>query len=588
MGSYGAVNFCTVDGLQFILSKRNPILLKSGDTNLWGFTVVRKIAPEGNYKSSRWVYLTINNKIPSFDRKFLDLLPGPYPKPYGTNFEFGSFIKLYNYDIGPTLRTNILLDLYNKINTLLVNPVVPVRFHERRKFNANSYEPTLDGLETRLERDRSGVLAKGFPSDFLFNVNQQRFKGTIYAFNKYSDQDKTKEVDVKNYGNGVMFVINDQTNGSLPSTFFNTKKLRYENIRSHLLVLIDCSEVTPKYVEELFQNDRERIFNSTFTDNIKEEIRDELAQHEGLKTFQNNWRRNEIEKISDTRNFKELFEKLFKANPQLTRHLLQGIRINNPFDFGKHQEPEYIAKNFPTFFELKNPHPKNNPRSVEVGRNPRILFATDAPNDYLSRAENPGDFRVFSEEGEITSYDGVKLSGWNGKWHLRLPASKEKIQHYRIQVEDISSVDPFECEFYLQLVEPKEHPRSPPKPPSSSQKDLPNIIEIRKDKFEEYKIDQKDMLIIEENQDNTINFFLNMDNLYVLNYLKNIKGTEADLAKEQYKLSMAIIGLVLIDNYKNDTGNKEQEVGLASFVKEYTKKLAPVIMHLIRDVATIA
>ena len=100
MGSYGAVNFCTVDGLQFILSKRNTILLKSGDTNLWGFTVVRKIAPEGNYKSSRWVYLTIHNKIPSFDRQSLDLFLGPHPNPYGEKFEFGSFIKLYNYDIG--------------------------------------------------------------------------------------------------------------------------------------------------------------------------------------------------------------------------------------------------------------------------------------------------------------------------------------------------------------------------------------------------------------------------------------------------------------------------------------------------------
>jgi hypothetical protein len=588
MGSYGAVNFCTVDGLQFILSKRNPSLLEPGDKHLWGFTVVRKIAPEGNYKSSRWVYLIIDNKVPSFEGKSLDLFPGPYPNAYGTEFEFGSFIKLYNYDIGSTLRTNILLDLYNKINTLLVNPVVPVRFHERRKFNANSYESTLDGLETRLERDRSGVVASGFPSDFSFNVNQQQFKGRIYAFNKYSDEDKTKLVDVKNYGNGVMFVINGQTNGSLPATFFNTRGLKYENIRSNLLVLIDCSEVTPKYVEQLFQNDRERIYDSTFTDNIKKEIREELAQHEGLKQFQYNWRKNEIETISDKKNFKELFEKLFKANPQLTRHLLKGIRISNPFDSGEHQETEYIANPFPTFFELRNPHPRNNPRTVESGRAPRILFSTDAPNDYLSRAEDPGHFRVFSGEDEITSFDGVKLSGWNGKWHLGLPVSKEEIQHYRIQIQDASRVDPFESEFHLKIIESRERRPTPPKPPSSNKKELPNITEIRKDKFEEFGIDQNDMLIIEESQDDTIGFFLNMDNLYVLDYLKNLSGTEGDLAKEQYKLSMAIVGLVLIENYKNDKSAEEKEVGLNDFVKDYTKKLSPIIMPLIRDVAKIA
>ena len=96
------------------------------------------------------------------------------------------------------------------------------------------------------------------------------------------------------------------------------------------------------------------------------------------------------------------------------------------------------------------------------------------------------------------------------------------------------------------------------------------------------------MLIIEETQDDKIDFFLNMDNLYVLDYLKNINVTEADLAKEQYKLSMAIIGLVLIENYKNDKGNEEQEAGLTDFVKNYTRKLAPIIMPLIRDVAAIA
>ena len=80
------------------------------------------------------------------------------------------------------------------------------------------------------------------------------------------------------------------------------------------------------------------------------------------------------------------------------------------------------------------------------------------------------------------------------------------------------------------------------------------------------------MLIIEETQDDKIDFFLNMDNLYVLDYLKNINVTESDLAKEQYKLSMAIIGLVLIENYKNDKGNEEQEAGLTDFVKNYTRK----------------
>ena len=33
----------------------------------------------------------------------------------------------------------------NSFSWSAFNPVVPIRFHERRKFTANSYETTLDG-----------------------------------------------------------------------------------------------------------------------------------------------------------------------------------------------------------------------------------------------------------------------------------------------------------------------------------------------------------------------------------------------------------------------------------------------------------
>ena len=193
MGSYGAVNFCKVDGLQLILSKRNPSIISGSSENLWGFTVIRKIEPTPKQRSSQWVYLVIDNEIPRFDASYLELLPSVYPQPYGRKLEYGSFVKLYNYDIGASLRTNITLDLYNKLNTLLVNPVVPIKLYERREgFDAHSNESTLDGLETRLDRDRSSILANGFPSEFIFNVENQRLLGKVYAFNKYSDVETKK------------------------------------------------------------------------------------------------------------------------------------------------------------------------------------------------------------------------------------------------------------------------------------------------------------------------------------------------------------------------------------------------------------
>jgi hypothetical protein len=596
MGSHGALPFCTVEGLQFILSKRNPIYVKPGDEHLWGFTVVRKIPPEGNDKSSRWVYLTIDKKIPSFSNKSLNLFPGDYPDIYGGAFNFGSFVKLYNYEIGASLRSNITLDLYNKINTLLVNPVVPIRFHERRSFNANSYESTLDGLETRLERDRSTIVAQGFPSNFSFNVDKQKFTGKIYAFNKYSEMDK--KVNMNNYGNGVMFLSNGQTNGNLPSGFFVHGGLKYENIRKNILVLIDCSEISPAYVENLFKNDRERICINGFTDNIKEEIREELMQHEGLKEFQNNWRKHEIHRITDNKNYDELCKRIFSKNPQLNKYLFnEGGRISDPFKPGEGQESEFISKELPTFFKLTYTHSLSNPKKVERGSKPRIKFSTDAPSDYINRPKDPGTFKVFFGEDdggddwgdEITSFDGVGLSGWKGRWTLNLPFRSEDSQHYRIEVTDDSRISPFKNNFHIKLIERSDRSTAPPKPPSSNNKSMPNIEEIHRADFDDFEIDDYDMLIVEESQDDLIKYYLNMDNRYILDYLKSIKESELEYAKSQYKLSMVIIGMQLINSYKKNEKNEDEEnkESLREYVKKHTKILGPIIMPLIRDISGI-
>tara|TARA_B000000609_G_C23916160_1_gene211010 strand:- start:155 stop:352 length:198 start_codon:yes stop_codon:yes gene_type:complete len=44
---------------------------------------------------------------------------------------------------------------------------------------------------------------------------------------------------------------------------------------------------------------------------------------------------------------------------------------------------------------------------------------------------------------------------------------------------------------------------------------------------------------------------------HILNYWKPLKGTYSDYAKEQYKLSASLLGLVLISQYKKEFPNDE-------------------------------
>jgi hypothetical protein len=580
MGSYGAVNFCKVDGLELILSKRNPSITKKSSKNLWGFTIIRKIEPTQQQRLPEWFYLAIDDQIPQFEADYLDLMPGVYPSPYGFKFEHGSFVKLYNYDIGPSLRSNITLDLYNKLNTLLVNPVVPIKLYERRVgFNAHSNESILDGLETRLDRDRSDILANGFPSEFIFNVENQRIKGKVYAFKKYLNEDKKTLIDTKKYGNGVLFCMNGQSNGSLPPSFFSAGELKYENISKNLLVIMDCSELDPNYVFQLFQNDRERIFDNAFSKKIKEQIIQELSDHSGLKQFQNEWRGNEV-RLQSNKNSVELFNMLLKKNKPLASFLFGGNRIGNLFG-EKNVIPEFDSKYYPSFFKLVKPALELQPRDIEETRNAKINLITDAPNDYFTRPLDPGSIKVFLDDKDITDLDGIKLSGFNGKWILSLPSSNVLIQKYQIVINDDSRVSPFEETFYLKLIDKKEHTKPPHRKPKDM-KDLPNLIKIGKDDFESYGIDKYDVLKVVESTEG-FDYYLNIDNVHMQAYLKDSKNDQIDEAKNQYELAMAVIGLVLIQDFKKQKG----ELSLGEFTKEYTRRISPLILPLVRDIATV-
>ncbi len=580
MGSYGAVNFCKDNGLQLILSKRNPIL-NGSQPGKWGFTIIRKFEPTEVYRNSRWMYFHINGEIPSFDAEALKLLPGKYPEAYEKNLKHGTFIKLYNYDIGPGLRSVAYLNFFYKLNSLLPNPVVPALIYERRKgYKADGYEQILHGLETKLEKDKTSIIYD--EEHFDFYVEEQKMTCKIYAFNKYNEEGGN--FDPNRYANGVLFLVNGQTNGILTPSFFTSKGLKFENIKKNILVIIDCSTIQNKYIEKIFMPDREKIYQNAFTELIKKEIREGLKAS-FLPEFQNVMREQEVkEKIENNSEANQLLNELLKKSPYLAKFLSSGGRIGDPFEEGKKEKEKYEYSVFPTFFELAKKSPKEKPRQVEKGRSPRIKFKTDAPNDYFTRANDPGEYHIFLEGEEITRKSKVKLQGKDGIWFLHLPQPEKEIQKYKVVVSDIQNlVHPFKSEFYCQLIEKKER-EGKPTPPSNRDNnlDLPEVTKVKKEKYGDYDydVDENDAMWVMEHQDNTNTFYLNIDNKHYLNYLKTVPPTDTDLVKNQYEVIFVIISLALIKEHKKQ---KNTEESLTEYTKKINRAIAPVLLGLVRD-----
>ncbi|MBA7715553.1 hypothetical protein ES703_124604 [subsurface metagenome] len=188
MGGTGSFRFCGQHNLQLIISKRKPTIAKkelSDDSaEYWGFTVIRRENPGNGRRSSVYTYLAPKNEVLKFRTDSLPLLPGSYPDKFEKPLQWGTYIKLYEYDM-QGLKTNVVFDLYNALSLLLPNIALPIRLYERRKgYGGHTLETTLSGLSVRLDEDKRENLEDGFPSSSTIVCMGQRMTALIYTFKK--------------------------------------------------------------------------------------------------------------------------------------------------------------------------------------------------------------------------------------------------------------------------------------------------------------------------------------------------------------------------------------------------------------------
>ncbi|MBK7381784.1 MAG: hypothetical protein IPI81_00380 [Flavobacteriales bacterium] len=451
MGGTGVFRFCGERNVQLVLSKRNPaVAQKDHDptASFWGFTVIRREDPAQGVRSSNYKYLAPSDTIPFFAADSLDILPSEYPNPYGSPMTYGTFIKLYEYNIGPGLRTNILFDLYNKLSTLMPQLALPVRLYERRKgYSGHSYEGVLAGLSVRIDEDKSDNIEEGFPTSGLLPVNGQKMRYSIYVFKKGKHEKYTKD-------EGIIFAINGQTHGTLSKSFFNRKAVGLGYLAESILVVLDCSEINGRDREDLFMNSRDRLSNCPLRLDIERELEDALKHHQGLRLLKEKRRREEVEsKLKDSKPLADILESVLRTSPTLARLFIRGQNIANPFaSESAAPAPTFAGKEFPTVFSLVKKYPQNRPKTAHLGSKFRVDFRTDVTNDYFDRGKDPGTFKLLVNGVESDDYS---INLWNGVAHLNITVNNTavgEVLSIRSQVIDVSRSMPIVEEFYAAVV----------------------------------------------------------------------------------------------------------------------------------------
>lgn len=598
MGGTGVLLFCGTLNLQLIISRRHPDIARyreSGDPTAfeWGFTIVRRENPPAGFRSSIFTYLAPSQVIPHFKVDRIEIPVGMTGTQRLPTLEWGTIIKLYEYEMTGA-RSNILREFYEQSSLLLPRVGLPIRFYERRDFEGHSLEATLVGLLVRLDEDRNENLEDGFPATGKIAAGGQSLPLKIFAFKKGRAQHYRK-------GEGILFTLNGQTHGILPSDFFRRRNVGMSYLADSLLIVVECDQVQ-RPNEILFMNSRDRLRSGELRSDIESQLEELLKNHPGLRSLRERRRREEVEnQLADSRPLKDVLQEILKKSPSLSALFIDGVDLANPFKSKFVGETEnFIGKEFPTYFRLKRGEESKN---CHAKARFRVQFETDARNDYFSRDEYPGEFHLYLGDNEIEDY---VLNMWNGVVTLTVTLPSEVYAGddlvYQAIIADDTQVEPFQCEFYRHVVEPlkntnghKGH-RLPPagngrgQRQTTNQLELPHVNEVRQENWLDHNFDRYGALRVVATGEGGFDFYVNMDNVYLK---AEEKRSSADvnmrLLEARFKYSLVLIGLALLKEESHEETGEDGDAGsIEKRIAIVTRSIAPVLLPMIATLGDLS
>ena len=608
MGGTGALRFCGgFHHLQLIVTRRNPALTSSPSEDDWSFTVVRRMEPTAGERSSVYRYLA-PLKLDGIEKrqvlrfKAAALLLRPQGNdPYVLPQTYGSFVKLYEY--GFKGQSHILMKdgLLRQVDARLPNPALPIMMHECRKYSGNSgsFSNPATGLLVRLSDDKDDNLDPAFPKYDQMSVRGQNFTVSLFGFKQ------SRAATYLNKSEGVIFVVNGQSHGTLTSRFFTRRKVSLDYIADSLLVSLDCSKLDRASLEELFMNTRESLAESEFRYAVEDHLQDFLKNHPLLREFNNRRREEKIkEKVQDDETLANTLKDVLTSSPSLAALFLTGEKLKSGFNV-KHTGTidNFVGKPFPTYFRFRNrAQDEELTRTAEDGRTVRIGFETDVEDNYFGRPKDPGQYTAeYLSAGLWIELPGhsMQLVKGHASLSVDLPESVKpgEILSVRIAVSDDAHIDCFVNNASLKIIpfkerEPNPNPHPNPKPPNDKEGDeengpggiqLPTARWVEKEEWSEYGFDDRSALRIipagEEGKKRSYDFFINRANVHLLNELKAAVGSE-EVTYEQFKVGMLLLGMSVIHSLGANADGETIDKKAGEFASSAAIVLLPMIRHL--------
>ena len=601
-GGTGVLQFCGDLNMQLIVSKRHPSApTRPGDTSCdqWGFTFVRRMKPTAGRRNSMYVYLAPGGDVPRFSAPAINVLPEDHrslqPRPYVTAITHGTCVKLYNFRWkGKSIATT---DARYELERFLHSPCLPFRLTETRDYRANYFATTVAGVWASIGSDTpdDSKVEPNFPSYADLNL-------TDVGLLPYRIAVFRNTVQKRHVPHGVFFNVNGQVHGGLPADFV-ARRLKFDYLKDHLLVSIDCTGMDTTVREDFFMASRDRVRKNEVYENVVGHLKEALRDHPGLRHLNAARRKKEIEEtLSDERQTKNVFSELLKADPTLASLFGNGNRLVTKVGPGEAQP--FSGKQFPTFFRLTKDPRGGLLKHCPVNLTSRVEFETDAVNDYFKRGDCAGT--ITSDPPNLIEHSSL----WNGRFTalVRTPWDTKsgdavKVKVTVIDIERQTKGAPFISEFTL-IADPEQDRRSRPGPPGrrSSGSDnrpgnqagaRPDIPELKWKEFDDTAVALK----IRHDDQGRQEYFVNRKNQFLAAELIKAKDADRELVKYWfgYGLLLCALGMLKVSkerveaNTDDDTeAAGEDMVRINTHCNGIARVIVPIIRTLYRGPAIAA
>src|SRR5690606_20303002 len=119
---------------------------------------------------------------------------------------------------------------------------------------------------------------------------------------------------------------------------------------------------------------------------------------------------------------------------------------------------------------------------------------------------------------------------------------------------------------------------------------LPNIVEVSHgdNNWNSKSFNEYTALYTENNgEDLGWAFYINTDNIHLLNEQKSNKNVDVNILKAQYKYSLVIMGMSMIKASEDKILIEQEELELSKMISMFTSSISPVILPLLASLGEL-